>query len=331
MRPFLFWALVLLVFSQLKTQELPVSQFLNRPSQLNPALTGEFQEDFRFYALNRAQWGAIDTRFTSFNMGGEINLRSRNHRRSNLGVGFYINTENHAEIFKQSNYAITSAFHYRLDKRSRHILGVGFSGSLNRNELDDSDLRFGNQYQYFTYQNEITHNENLSQYTEHKFGVGLGFNYSFIWSKSTLIQTGLSLKREVNNSGLPSDIQLFVKFEESFDKFRFRPGFLWQNFGQHNFFIVELISVFDVAPSADLSVLGGFGCRIQDAAVFHLGLEYRHVTLQASYDMTTSSLKSVESSFYDTNYLGAWEIALVWKGFYNKHRAEEFSIPCGFF
>ena len=331
MKPYLLWGLIFLLNTQLKTQELPISQFYNRPIQLNPALTGEFQEDFRLYTLNRSQWSEINSQFTSINVGGELNIRSRNNKRFNIGLGLFLNSENQADIFKKDQYALSLAYHHKIDRRGSHIIGMGLSGAYVQQSLDESGLRFGNQYQYYTYQSSISSEEDLIQYSKNSNELSLGINYSFIWSKSTLLQLGTSLKSNIPNATKIIDLQTYLRVEERLGKLRLRPTLYWHNYGRINHFMAEFVSFFEVLPSLQTSIFGGISYRSEGAAILQGGVEYKHVILQLSYDISISEMKYSETLFYPTNYLNAWELGLVWKGFYNKHRAKEFSIPCRFF
>ncbi len=331
MKPYLLWGLIFLLNTQLKTQELPITQFYNRPIQLNPALTGEFQEDFRLYSLNRSQWSDINSHYTSINVGGELNIRSRKNKRFNIGLGLFLNSENQANILKKDQYAVALAYHHKVDRRGRHILGLGLSGYLVQQQLDESELRFGNQYQYYTYQENIDNQEDLSQYSRNYNEIGFGLNYSFIWSKSTLIQVGSSLKSNLPNTTKTTDLQSYIRLEENLGKVRLRPTIYWHKYGKLNRLMAELITFFEVLPSLQTSIFGGISYRSEGATILHGGIEYKHLILQGSYDISMSDLRSSETVIYPTNYLSAWEIGLIWKGFYNKHRAKEFSIPCGFF
>ncbi len=114
-------------------------------------------------------------------------------------------------------------------------------------------------------------------------------------------------------------------------KIKLRPTIYWHKYGKINRLIVELMTFVEVLPALQTSIFGGLSYRSEGATILHGGIEYKHLILQGSYDISMSELRYSETVIYPTNYLSAWEIGLIWKGFYNKHRAQEFSIPCGFF
>jgi len=114
------------------------SQFYNSPIYLNPALTGQFEGDFRFNALYRNQWSGLASDYSYMSASGDLNLD-----RINSGVGLIFNrsTEGTAYLVKNN---IAASYSYIIGGDD-FALSFGLQAGITNQKLNWDKLVFGDQ------------------------------------------------------------------------------------------------------------------------------------------------------------------------------------------
>ncbi len=131
--------LILLFFNLLaKGQQLPViQQYILQPSLLNPAITGS-SECSKFRLMDRHQWlgfaGAPKTQILT----AETVLTPKTSSSSH-GLGLHMHNDiNGAQ--KQIGGNVIYAFHFYLNRRKTLKMGLGLSGTVYQQALDQRDF-----------------------------------------------------------------------------------------------------------------------------------------------------------------------------------------------
>ena len=70
------------MFDNLNAQDIHFSQFYFSPLSLNPANTGNYKGDYRFFGNYRSQWRDISKAYNTFSAGGDFNIYPSNQNVS---------------------------------------------------------------------------------------------------------------------------------------------------------------------------------------------------------------------------------------------------------
>ena len=114
------------------------SQFYNAPIYLNPALTGQFEGDFRFNALYRNQWTGLASDFSYMSASADLNLHQIN---SGLGIIFNRSSEGTAYLVKNN---IAASYSYIIGGDD-FTLSFGLQAGVTNQKLNWDKLVFGDQ------------------------------------------------------------------------------------------------------------------------------------------------------------------------------------------
>ena len=130
-------------------QDPHLSMFYSAPLQLNPALTGVFNGNYRFSALYRSQWGEIlkdenTSQFRTMTFAGDMRIPIG---KNSIGVGLEVLNDKAA----QSNFGTTRgglaiSYMQSLDRWSQHYIVVGIQGDIINRTFNPDNLRFGEQW-----------------------------------------------------------------------------------------------------------------------------------------------------------------------------------------
>jgi type IX secretion system PorP/SprF family membrane protein len=123
---------------QVKSQQLPVMQkYILQPSLLNPAITGSI-ECSRFKMTDRHQWLGFGGAPKTQTLIAETTLTPRGSTSSH-GIGLHLHNDiNGAQ--KQLGANVIYAFHVYLNRRKTLKLGLGLSGTVYQQALDQRNF-----------------------------------------------------------------------------------------------------------------------------------------------------------------------------------------------
>ncbi|MEN9002702.1 MAG: type IX secretion system membrane protein PorP/SprF, partial [Flavobacteriales bacterium] len=93
MNPVVKIGLIFIFFASLtsQAQDIHFSQFYNSPLNLNPALAGNFDGNYRFAGNYRNQWNSVTIPFATFSMSADAKDVMG---KKNVGAGIIFNNDN---------------------------------------------------------------------------------------------------------------------------------------------------------------------------------------------------------------------------------------------
>ncbi len=125
-------------------QDAYFSQVFSSPLNLNPALTGKFDGNFRLCANYRDQWPSIPKAYVT--SGASIDfplLKKIIGERDRLGIGLSgISDVTSNGAFKYNFASLSSSYHKSLDENNYYHLGVGFQGTYANTLLNTTNIQF---------------------------------------------------------------------------------------------------------------------------------------------------------------------------------------------
>jgi len=340
------------VISNVKAQDPHLTQFYAAPLQLNPALTGVFNGNYRVNALYRSQWGEIlrdesTSQFRTITAAADFRIPIN---KNAVGIGVEMMNDKAAA----SNYGTTRAglalsYLQNLDSRGRHYLVAGLQADMIQRSFSLDNLRFGNQWNGISYDPTFiqdnpaylaTLNEN---YTFFDASVGLLY-FMRGKNKRTTAYGGVSAQHvnQPNESLGTDEAQLPIKYSihsgvnfPIADQFDLLPKFLLQFQGDHKEIIVGtdvrylLDPKFPTGNSFRFGTLyrlvGGLnadnatGINSESLALL-AGINFHGLAINIAYDINISQYQAATLS------RGGFELGFEYVGSWEKRKKD--NTPC---
>jgi len=320
-----------LVAVNLKAQDIHFSQFYFSPLSLNPANTGNYKGDYRFFGNYRSQWRDISKAYNTFSVGGDFNIYPSNQ---NISGGLILINDKSGGNLQVLKIMPSGAFHKKIAGYNLHI---GIQPGLVIKSIDFYSHSFPEQLNWNTgkFDNSLSNTEtNVSQrftYFDLNTGVGaskkfgkiepeIGYTLFHINSpKESFFGSNNKLKiRQAYNLGL---------------NYYLSPKIILRGYTMYGYTtkVSDWVSGinFEYVLSKNVfftnSVFAGFMWRDgfkrnPDAGIVTAGINYSHYTIGFSYDITFSQLKTAVDS------KGAYEIAFIYKA--KNTRLNKKAVPC---
>jgi type IX secretion system PorP/SprF family membrane protein len=307
------------------------SQYYLSPLSLNPANTGNYKGDFRFFGNYRSQWRDISKAYNTFSAGGDFNIYPKNQQVS--GGLIFINDKSGGNLMV--NKILPSAAVHR--NVAGFNLHAGIQPGIVIKSIDFYSHSFPNQLNWNSgkFDNTLQNNEtNVSQrftYFDLNAGFGASRKFGRLEPEIGIAFFHLNRPRETflnNNNKLP--------IRQAYN--------LGLNYTLTNSIILHAYTLYGTTTKVNDMVSGlnaeyilsrgpyftnsvfvgvmwrdGYK-RNPDAGIATVGINYSHYTIGFSYDVTFSQLKTAVDS------KGAFEIAFIYRG--KNTRLTKKAIPC---
>jgi len=297
-------------------QDSHLSQFDAIGVTLNPGQTGMYKDaDFKAGTQYRNQWGALSSKYATSVIAYDMPLNSR------WGVGGYIVNDDETQTYNVFKFVVGGAYQI-MEENNKHMLSVGLHAGIIYKNIKESELLFDNQWNDGNFDSDKSSGENIENLYKIMPEVNLGIYYKGINENQKINPyAGLAFYHVTNpresflgakDSRLPLRYQLNVGAKYKIDdKLTLDPGI----FGQYQRNIYEInagLRAYYIINEL-VKVNAGAYYRINDAAIILLGISYKNVDFNMSYDINTSSLKQY------TNGKGAFEFSIIFRGIRKKH------------
>jgi type IX secretion system PorP/SprF family membrane protein len=325
------------------TQDYHFSQFYSAPMALNPALTGNFTDDYRASAIYRNQWSGINSKFETSALSFDMNFKGGVLNKDIAGAGVYFYRDNLGDnIFIAQSIAVSGAYHHFLDVYRRHRLSGGLQGAYVQKNVDPSKLTFSDQFEDFVLNQGLQTNDAIVRNKISYFTLNLGFFYSFIISPKTDVFTGITIfqvntpkesfytsstsnrldSRYTNYSGMNYKVS---------DKITLSPKILYMNQVKGQDINLGMEAGYNVSGKQKTTLFAGGWYRFHDAAIIMAGAKWKSYALRFSYDATVSDLKEIKNAnnIRSNPKTGAFEISLILTGKLKRAFPDTYTIPCG--
>jgi type IX secretion system PorP/SprF family membrane protein len=320
-----------LIIPEIRSQDIHFSQYYLSPLSLNPANTGKYKGDYRFFGNYRSQWRDIDRAYNTFSAGGDFNAYPYNQ---NLSGGLIFINDNSGGNLMVNKILPSGAIHKTIRFWQLH---VGIQPGLVIKSIDFYKNSFPNQLNWETgvFDNELPNNESKVQqrfmYFDLNAGVGITRKFSKVEIDAGYALFHLNEPRESFFGG-----RSILHMRQSYN--------LALGYYLTPLFIIRLHSlcaytqkVTDWISGMNLeyvisknafftnSVFGGFMWRSglnrnPDAGIATIGFNYSQYTIGFSFDITNSQLKTAVDN------KGAYEIGFIYRA--KSTRLTRKAVPC---
>lgn len=295
-------------------QDIHFSQYFYSPLNLNPAVTGLFEEDCRFTAIYRSQWSSIQVPFVTMSASYEM---KKNIGDDILGLGGMLFNDRSGTVrFEQNSIYLSGSYQKRFNENLLSFgLQPGFIQKRIRNDLtfdEDYDNSAGDFNAGYSSGEQSTLPPPVN-YFDINAGLAwkakLGkFHYTIGGSAFHLLEPSESFleKDDVNlirKFGLHADVLFLIKE----GRYALNPSFMLMNQGKFSEAVMGM-SILTNFGGKKLDV-GAFFRKTSvntDAAIIAAGLGWDNLKVGLSYDVNISSLINATESY------GGFEIGLIY-------------------
>lgn len=303
-------SVVVLPFS-LKAQDFHYSQYYAAPLTLNPALTGQFNGQYRANLNYRSQWTSIGNPYHTAHAAFDLPLSDK------WSLGASILDQNAAGGAYNSLQAVVSASYdiaLGVDKYNHLLLGIG--AGINNRSFDPSRITFGDQYNIVTASVAGPSAEVFDKTSKLVPEVNAGLLFydgnPFRTVNYFVGATAFHLPEFNQNAVANTTSPLYrrylvhggvrIKATRALEVIPQAMG-MYQNNARE---IIPSLALQYHLPDADAFLIGGASYRIDDAIVPYAGIQYKEYSLGLSYDITLSDLNAANNS------RGGLEISLIY-------------------
>ncbi len=317
------------------SQDLHFSQFFNSPLTTNPANTGFIPDaDYRIGAHYRNQYSSImAVPYKTISIYGDAQVFRDKLENGWLGLGGVIlrDVAGSGSLTSTKVYG-SVAYHQLLGNSS--LLTAGFNFGWANKRIDQSKLKFPDQFDGKFFDNNIPTSVVLTNNNVSYFDVQAGMNYAYFPSENIYINAGYSIHHV--NRPLESFIDASVDttriamrhigFLNAILKVNeniiINPNAYFTTQAKAKELVVGMNAAYNLSGDGEKQLIGGLYYRVGDAVVPMIGFELKNVRFTFSYDVTTSSLHNFNG------YRGASEFNILKKGFYNEYNGNRNQTLC---
>lgn len=182
-----------------EAQDIHFSQFTMTPLLLDPSQAGK-GNDQRAIINYRNQWSSVATPFKTYGFSYDTHFNKKQKKDNFFGIGLSVYSDKAGDInLGLTILNISLAYHIKLDKQS--YLSAGLQGGFIQSSLDETKLRFQNQFDGTGHNDNFASGENFANtsFFEPDFAVGMSYYYT---------SKGMSAKVISNNGFDGSKINL---------------------------------------------------------------------------------------------------------------------------
>ena len=288
-----------------QAQDIHFSQFYNSPLNLNPALAGNFDGNYRFAGNYRNQWNSVTIPFSTFSMSADAkNIFGKN----NVGAGVIFNNDNTGDSrFRTTVFNVVGSYGIPFKKDSSQRITVGVQTGITNKNLSYDELRFDAQYNGISYVDGLPNRESFISTSQNFFNLHAGITYDNQIGERKKLSVGVSLfnitkpkESYFNNQAIRVDRRFsgFASYQfPVHDKVDIIPAMFYMHQGKYFEYIVGGRGkyILSEAVGANQAAYLGVFFRTKDAGFVTAEYDYNNWHFGLSYDINLSTLKQASN------------------------------------
>ena len=305
---------LVLGFFTIKAQDIHFSLWDMSPLNLNPAMTGQFDGDYRFNGNHRNQWSSVTVPFTTYSLSGD----ARNiFGKKNYSGGLQVN-QDRAGDSKFSTFQVNASGAYMLDLQgdSLHNLSFGAQLGVTNRSLTYDPLQFDAQYNGFQYDASLDNQETFARASRTYVNTNVGVGYFRKLEDRKIVSGGIGFfnllrpkQSFFNDDAIKQDIRMTVHANAEWkvaEKWDVIPSLIFSAQGKYKEFNIGANARYVLTDFVGLyrAVWAGVYYRNKDATFITVGVNYDAWKVGLNYDINLSSLRPA------SNGRGGFELAV---------------------
>lgn len=313
-----------------QAQDVHFSQFFAAPMYYNPAQTGNFSGDVRLGANYRDQWGSVTVPYRTFSVYADAGIQPKKAvNRFGIGV-LAMNDQAGDGVLTTNKLLLSAAYHIGYTDQDAVRFAVGLQGGVVQKSFDLAQLYFDNQWNDFTFDQNIASLETGVQQQLSYTDLGLGALLTLIPYEDQRYMLGASIMHvnEPVESFYGGTNQVGMRLTATAGGFFAVNGMATV---QPQIMISTQKKAMEIVGGANFSMpMGGDGTesalfagawmRVGDAMWIVGGLQTGKFTASISYDINISRLSTA------SNLSGGLELAAVYL-FGSDHKRDPLKCP----
>jgi type IX secretion system PorP/SprF family membrane protein len=324
-----------LVYSlSLSAQDPSFSQFFSSPLNVNPALTGNINGQWRVISNLRSQWAGPAYPYNTGTISFDMKLlKNKLPENSILGIGGMMMYDKVMGGVLKSNYASLNGS-YKLQiaegyNGGTHQLGAGIGFIYGNRAIDFTRLSFGEQFNGYGFDRNLPNGEfalsEMKAYISSSAGIIYSFNSEF--SSLDVGFAGFHLNKpkqtflEDQNQILPVRYVAHANFEHFINNsLVLNTNAIYQKQSSTSYFSVGAAMGYYLSSDENILINGGLWYWSDNAVIPYVGFVYKNFQVGMTYDITISDLNDA------ARHPNTWEISLILRG--DKGERNTGIIPC---
>lgn len=304
-------------------QDPAFSQFFSSPLNINPALTGNINGDWRFIANFRDQWIGPASPYTTGTASFDRKILQQKMPGVPEGnvwaVGAMLMYDYAMDGIVKSTYASMNLSHsIKLSEEpSIHRLTAGFGGSYGKRFVDFSRIDFEEQFTGYGFNTALPTGEAALYNMKGNFSVNSGVTYS-IRSEKRNFDVGVAgfhlnrpkqtfLKDEHERLAMRKVIH--ANFETFLNDYVvLNTNAIYQNQARAKYYSAGAAIGYFIRNQQDMMFNAGIWYWSKNAVIPYIGIVYNDMQFGFSYDITISSLKEARRK------PNTWEFSFIIRG-----------------
>lgn len=181
------WANTLFLFHAF-SQDLHFSQYWSTPLLVNPALTGQEQNNGQLITSFRNQWNSVSNNpYRTFIISAD-----RFIKHNALYAGFFVMNDRAGDSHLSTTQAAFSlATRVKLNKKNS--LKLGLQGGFQQHSFNADDLTWGKQFDGISIDPSLANGEPLNLAKDHNFDCSSGLLWEHEYKNGQLFQSGFAV------------------------------------------------------------------------------------------------------------------------------------------
>jgi type IX secretion system PorP/SprF family membrane protein len=294
--------LCVLFFTTLKAQDIHFTQFGYVPLAVNPAQTGLFEGTYRVGGLYRSQWQSSNIKgYQTPVVYADVPIAGL-RKQDWIGIGLNLYRDRAGiSLLTNTDVGINVAYHLGMDKKQTTVLSFGVQAGFVQRNIDKSKLIFRDGLITGQSQDIPLIDAQNKNYTD----IGFGVNLRSKASKTTTYNVGLSVEHILSPkynlitstiAKLPPRINLYGGLNVDLNKkMSLSPALIVRAQSGNTEIMLQALAGMKLDPKKDITVKGGLGYRVGDAAQILLGMDYGDIRVGGAFDYTLSQVRNANS------------------------------------
>lgn len=332
LKKFLYAGVIIAV--QSNAQDPNFSQFFSSPLNINPALTGNINADWRAIANFRDQWIGPASPYVTGTLSYDRKLFQKKipnveHHGNVFGVGGMLMYDRAMAGVVTSTYASANvAYRVKLNNgETRHMFGAGFGAIYGHRRISFDRVDFEEQFTGYGFNTNLPTGETSLSQMKPYLSVSAGLLYS-ITSQNSNIDIGVAafhvnkpkqtfLKDE--NQDLPIRKVAHVNYETFLsESVVLSVNAVYQSQETAEYYSFGGALGYYIPQMYDLMLNAGIWYWSKNAVIPYVGISYKDYQFGLSYDVTTSKLRQANDK------PNTYELSLIVRG----RNKPSYVIPC---
>lgn len=295
-------------------QDIHFSQFYASPYNLNPALTGAFDGNYRFTANYRTQWRSVTVPYVT--TGFFADLRNAGVKDLHAGVSIYHDKAGDSG-FSTFKMAVSGAYSKSLNVESTKHLIAGIQVGFSQRNINFNNLSFDNQFNGERYDASLGTGETFTRQSYLFLNLNAGLAYDQKVSEKFSFITGIGVfnlttpDQTFFNETVSLDRRFTLYGKGSYlfnENLTILPSVLMMFQGPHSEYLTggAVKREIENLPGRYRAVYAGTWFRLKDAGYVMLGMDYNNWNVGVSYDLNYSALVPA------SNYRGGLEVSAIY-------------------